>query len=61
MLGLVYVRVNSEDSHVRTRTHFPFADGFLETPHPTPKTDRGTIVNLYLPGWMPRTVEQTMT
>jgi hypothetical protein len=25
------------------------------------KTDKGTIVNLYLPRWMPRTVEQIMT
>jgi hypothetical protein len=27
----------------------PLADGLLETPHPTPKTDKGTVVNLYLP------------
>jgi hypothetical protein len=40
--------------------HCPLADGLLETPHPTPKTDKGTIVNLYLPGWVPRTVEQTV-
>jgi hypothetical protein len=57
---LVYVGVNSEDSHVRTR-HLPLADGLLETPHPTPKTDKGTVVNFYLPGWMPKTVEQTVT
>jgi hypothetical protein len=36
------------------------ASGLLKTPHPTP-TDKETVVNLYLPGWMPRTVEQTVT
>jgi hypothetical protein len=39
----------------------PLADGLLETPHLTPKTDKEAIVNLFLPGWMPRTVGQTVT
>jgi hypothetical protein len=26
----------------------PLAGGLLETPHPTPKTNKGTVVNLYL-------------
>jgi hypothetical protein len=30
----------------------PLANGLLETPHSTPKTDKEAIVNLYLPGWM---------
>jgi hypothetical protein len=34
------------------------ADGLLETPHSTLKTDNETIVNLYLPGWMPRAAGQ---
>jgi hypothetical protein len=42
------VRVNSTESHVRTRPPSPLEGGFLETPHPTPKTDKGTGVNLYL-------------
>jgi hypothetical protein len=58
---LVYVGVNNEGSHVRTRSPPPLANGLLETPHSTPKTDKEAIINLYLPGWMPRTVEQTVT
>jgi hypothetical protein len=27
----------------------PLADGLLETPHSNPKTDKETVVNLYLP------------
>jgi hypothetical protein len=42
-------------------THPTLADGLLVIPHSTPKTDKETIVNLYLPGWMLRTVEQTVT
>jgi hypothetical protein len=34
----------------------PLAGSLLETPHPTPKNEKGTVVNLYL--WVPRTVEQ---
>jgi hypothetical protein len=26
----------------------PFIGGLLEAPHPTPKMDKGTVVNLYL-------------
>jgi hypothetical protein len=26
----------------------PLAGGLLQTPHLTPKTDKGTVVNLYL-------------
>jgi hypothetical protein len=55
------VGVNSEDSNVRTRTPNPLAGGLLETPHPIPKTDKGTVVYLYLPRWVPRTVKQTVT
>jgi hypothetical protein len=40
--------VNSEDSHVRTKPPSLLAGGLLETPHPTSKTDKGTVVNLYL-------------
>jgi hypothetical protein len=58
---LVYVGVNNEDSHVKTRIPHPLANGLLETPHSTPKTDKETIVKLYLPIWMPRTVGQTVT
>jgi hypothetical protein len=39
----------------------PLADGLLQTPYSTPKTGKETIVNLYLPQWMPKTVGQTMT
>jgi hypothetical protein len=34
----------------------PLKDGLLETSHQTLKTDKGTVVNLYLK--VPRTVEQ---
>jgi hypothetical protein len=35
----------------------PLAGGLLDTPHTTPKTDKRTVVNLYL--WMgARAVEQ---
>jgi hypothetical protein len=55
MLGLtVRIAILGPDS-------LPFAGGLLETPHPTPRTDKGTVVNLYLPGWVPRTVEQIVT
>jgi hypothetical protein len=57
----VYVGVNNEDSHVKTRTPPPLADGLLETSRSTTKTDKETIINLYLPGWMPGTVGQRVT
>jgi hypothetical protein len=40
---------------------FPPTGGLLETPQQTPKTDKATVVNLFLPGRVPRTVEQTVT
>jgi hypothetical protein len=46
---LVYVGLNNEGSHVRTRSPLPLADGLLETPHSTPKTDKGTIVTFISP------------
>jgi hypothetical protein len=49
-LSVSFVGVNSEDSHVRTRPPSLLAGGFLETPHLTPKTHKGTVVTLYL--WM---------
>jgi hypothetical protein len=60
---LVYVGVNSEDSHVRTSPlpPRPHASGLLETPHSTPKTDKETIVNLYLPDGCQGQLGQTMT
>jgi hypothetical protein len=42
------VGVNSEDSYVRTRLPPPLAGGLLETLHLTPKTNKETVVNLYL-------------
>jgi hypothetical protein len=41
--------------------NIPLVGGLLETPHLTPKTNKGIVVNLYLPRWVPRIVEQTVT
>jgi hypothetical protein len=42
------LRLTMRTTMLRLDPH-PFADGLLETLHSTPKTDKETIVNLYLP------------
>jgi hypothetical protein len=41
------IRVNSKGRHVRSRFPLHLTGGLLEAPYLTPKTDKGTVVNLY--------------
>jgi hypothetical protein len=40
---------------------FPSCRWLTGNSPPNPKTNKGTVVNLYLPCWVPRTAEQTVT